>query len=55
MGAAAPESRSDADAGGAASESEQGGCPNRGDNEDGDDGDAHNGRIHALTCFAPGS
>lgn len=55
VGAAARPNTADAEGGGAASESEQGGCPHRGDNEDGDDADAHNGGIHVLTCFAPGS
>lgn len=38
-----------------APESEEGGCPNWDHNEDGDDGDAHNGSIHVLMCFARGS
>lgn len=46
---------SDAEIGVAAPESGEGGCPNWGHNEDGDDGDAHNGSIHVLMCFARGS
>lgn len=41
-----PRKTSDVHVGVGASRSEAGGCPNRGDDEDGDDGDAHNGGIH---------